>query len=235
MASTSGISRTPLQPASPFKGGPSTKFKRDKKGEPQLSVSASALTPFGTRIVNWASGCAGIAALSGGFYTMAMESNFTGDALGTVLAFAASSVPVTWLTLKQVLKSSATVVFTATHIEIRKFMGGRRFERAYPHAFVLLPHDKTATEKERHAFLDRKRPPQWWSLQRKKYYGKSYHVVLTHLGERYDVLTVYGQKKAVKIQARLQACDVVMNGVDFSDGGIALSPETDWATDAGGL
>lgn len=235
MATNSDTSRTPLHPVSPFKGGPSTKFKRDKNGEPQLTVFASALTPLRARIANWASAFAGLAALSGGVYTMAMEGNFTGDALGTVLAFAASSVPVTWLTLKQVLKSGVTVVFTATHIEISKFIGGRRFERAYPHAFVLLPHDKTATEKERHAFLDRKRPPQWWSLQRKKYYGKSYHVVLTHLGERYDVLTVYGQKKAVKIQARLQACDIVMNGVDFSDGGIALSPETDWATDAGGL
>ena len=228
-------SRTASQPTSPFKGGPSTKFKRDKNGEPQITVFASALTPLRARIINWVSGATGLAALSGGFYAMAMEGSFTSDGLVTVLASAAFSVPITWLGLRRVLKSNATVIFTATDIEVRKLIGGRQFKRAYPHAFSLLPHDKTAIEKERHAFLDRKRPPKWWSLQRKKYYGKSYHVVLTYLGERYDILTVYGRKNGVKIQARLQACGVVMNGVDFSDGGIALSPETDWATDAGGL
>ena len=102
-------------------------------------------------------------------------------------------------------------------------------------ALVLHGHDKTEKEKDRHALLDRKHPPRWCSLPRHKYYGNSFHVVLECFGERHDILTVYGLKKATAIHARLKACDAVMDGIGFSDSGVALTPGSDWNVDAGGL
>lgn len=235
ISTTPSAARSAALPVSPFKGGPTTNIKRCKDGEPKIAVSIDALTPLRARIANWTAGSAGIAGVGGGLYAIFTEGTYTGEAFGTVSALAIAAIPVTRLALGFLLKSKSHVTFSATHIEVTKLTGTRRFERAHPHAFALLTHDKTKGEEERHAFLDRKRPPQWWSLQRKKYYGKSFHVVLTYLGERHDILTVYGRKRATKIQSRLQACDVVMSGIDFGNSGTALSPERDWATDAGGL
>lgn len=220
---------------SPFKGWPPTKVVREKDGVLAYRVYADALTPLRARIANYVAAASGATMVALGLYGMWQSGNFDLETLCDVGVISVTNVLIMRLGLGHILKRGVRVIFSEEKIVIRSTYSERSFERAYPHAFALLPHDKAAQEKERHAFLERKRPPKWWSLQRKKYYGKSYHVVLTHLGERHDILSVYGHKRAARIQARLQACDAVVSGGDFGDSGVALSPEKDWATNAGGF
>ncbi len=220
---------------SPFRGRPSTKITVDSSGHTRIVVHLRALTPLRARLSLYTAIVASTALFLSGTYGMAVDGHLTAIAFAKLTGISIVSFPASWMALRQLLKRNATVHFTADRITVQKPFGKRIFERSHPHGFVLLPHDKAEKEQDRHAFLDRKRPPKPWSWNRKKYYGTSFHVVLECFGERYDILTVYGLKKATAFQARLQACDAVMDGADFGDSGVSLSPDTDWRVEAGGL
>ena len=220
---------------SPFRGFPRTGVTVGANGETCITVKAHALTPARARLSFFGGVIAGTALFASGTYDLAADGLLTIEAFGKLIVATTAAFPVSWFGLRQIVKKCAIVTFTPARIRVRTAFRLRSFERSHPHGFVLLPHDKADKERDRHAFLDRKRPPKWWSWNRKKYYGESFHVVFQCFGERHDVLTVYGRKKAEAIHARLQACDAVMNGVDFGDSGVSLSPHTDWRVEAGGL
>lgn len=220
---------------SPFTGGPPTLVSADHNGTTSITVQLHALTPMRAKLSLYGALASGSAMFVFGTQGLLIDGSFTALAFAKLAGASVISVPLIWAALRQLLKRSATVRFTPDRITVNKTLGARFFERAHPHGFVLLPHDKAEKEQDRHAFLDRKRPPKWWSLKRKKYYGDSFHVVLESFGERYDILTVFGRKKATAFQARLQACDAVMDGADFGDNGVSLSPDVDWNVEAGGL
>ncbi|NKB56924.1 MAG: hypothetical protein GKS00_11365 [Alphaproteobacteria bacterium] len=220
---------------SPFKGGPPTIVTTDNNGTTNITVQLHAVTPLRAKLSLYAALVSGAALLAFGTQSLIIDGSFSALAFAKLGGASVLTVPLALLALRQLLKRSATVRFTPNRITVHKILGARFFERAHPHSFVLLPHDKAEKEQDRHAFLDRKRPPKWWSLKRKKYYSTSFHVVLECFGERHDILTVYGRKKATAFQARLQACDAVMDGADFGDSGISLSPDADWNVEAGGL
>lgn len=220
---------------SPFRGRPPTKVTVDSSGKTRITVQLGALTPLRARLSLYTAMVASAALFLSGAYGMAFDGTFTVLAFAKLTAISIVSFPVSWMALRQLIKRTVSVNFTASSITVRKPFGRRIVERAHPHSFVLLPHDKAEKEQDRHAFLDRKHPPKWWSWNRRKYYGDSFHVALECFGERYDILTVHGLKKATAFQARLQACDAVMDGADFGDNGVSLSPDTDWRVEAGGL
>lgn len=220
---------------SPFRGFPTTRVTIDPNGATRIAVHACALTPLRARLSLYAGGATGTVLLFAGTYGLIVDGAFALAEFGKLALVSVGAFPATWWGLRYLVRKAATVTFTAEHIHVRRTFRARRFERAHPHGFVLLPHDKADKERDRHAFLDRKRPPKWWSWNRRKYYADSFHVVLHCFGERHDILTVYGRKKAEKIHARLQACDAVMDGRDFGDSGVSLTPDADWGVEAGGL
>jgi len=215
-----------------FKGGPST---RVADGDQRIIVHARALTPLRARLAAYATPLTGAALFLYGGFDLIDRNAIDLSNMIEVGVIAGIAIPVTWFGLRRLLQTGRVIVFTPEQIAIRGFLGWRHFDRARPHGFVLLPHDKSEKERERHEFLDRKRPPKWWSLKRRKYCGESRHVALEFLGERHDILTVHGRKKAAAIQARLQACDAVMDGMGTGDSGVSLSPDGDWGAEAGAL
>ncbi len=220
---------------SPFRGFPRTRVSVGPDGETVTVVETSASTPLRARLSLYGGIASGLTLFGAGTYGMVADDTITLVTFGTLFLTSCITVPATWYGFRQLTKKRAVVTFTSGRIQVRKTFTSRNFERTHPHGFVLLWHDKAEKERDRHAFLERKRPPKWWSWNRKKYYGDSFHVVLQCFGERYDILAVYGRKKAEKIHARLQACDAVMDGTDFGDSGVSLSPDADWGVEAGGL
>lgn len=220
---------------SPFKGAPFTRAYIDKDGNQCFAVTAHALHPFWARVTIYAAIASAIAMFVAGIVGLAMDGGTNFVSYGIVPALSGLAFFLVLFGLRLILRSTVKINLTPDQVHIRKSIRSRSFERSHPLGFVLLPHDKAEKERERHAFLDRKYPPRWWSWKRKKFYGASYHVALTCFGERYDILTVYGEKNAKAIQARLKACDAVVDGAQHGDGGIALSPDTEWGAVAGSL
>jgi len=227
--------QSPNRLIAPFRGGPLTRTFTGRNGEPEIAVQARALTPLRARLTHYAGIGAGVAMSGICACDLALGGPVSLEGFAGLLGLTAAAYPVARFGLRQLVMTGARVTFAPDRITVSHTLKSRRFERSHPHGFVLLPHDKADKERDRHAFLDRKYPPKWWSWKRKKYYGESFHVVLECFGERHDILTVFGGKKAAAIQARLKACDAVMDGIGFSDSGVALSPGSDWNVDAGGL
>ena len=219
----------------PFRGRPTTRTYTNRKDEPEIAVEARALTPLRARLTHYAALLAATSMALVSLAELIFGTSTTLQGFLVLLALTAATYPALRFGLRQLVQIGARVTINPENIIVTRMFRTRCFQRAYPHAFVLHGHDKTEKEKDRHALLDRKHPPRWCSLPRHKYYGNSFHVVLECFGERHDILTVYGLKKATAIHARLKACDAVMDGIGFSDSGVALTPGSDWNVDAGGL
>lgn len=235
MSVVSILNPTAQSSSAPFRGFPKTWITVGPDGRMTAKVAPTASTPLRARLSLYGGIATGLTMFGAGTVSLIGDGTLNLEAVGTLFVSACFTGPAAWYGLYQLSKKRVVVTLTPERIHVRKTFASRSFERSHPHGFALLWHDKAEKEQDRHAFLERKRPPKWWSWRRKKYYGDSYHVVLQCFGERYDILTVYGRKRAEKIHARLQACDTVAHGAEFGDSGVSLSPDADWGVEAGGL
>lgn len=89
-------------------------------------------------------------------------------------------------------------------------------------------------EQQRHELRSRQASAKGKVIQKKAYYGQSFHIVLEYAGHRRDLLTVYGHKETVAILRRLQYCDQRLNeAINIGSGG--QTPGQDWKETPGGL
>ena len=217
----------------PFRGKPVTIFREDRTGDLTITVYPRALHPITLFCIRWFSLGMAVAALALGGYTLMIDPYPTwAEALG-MLIISCLTYPFLRFGLAMVLQWQAPVRFSKDRISIRRFLFWKHFERRHPHSFTLFEHDKSQDERDKLAFRNNKSPRRFWFLRRRAYFGESYHVCLDYFGERQDIITVHGIKKARKIHARLMACDEVIEGHTHGDGGVVLSPETDWSTAVG--
>lgn len=132
-----------------------------------------------------------------------------------------ASVFVPWFALLvtrfswgRLLFGKVTIIeFTPELIRIKRLLRFRNYDRSLPHGFDCKIHDKAEWEQERELELKeqaaaekKKKVPQ-----PVKYFRRSFHVILRYVGQRVDVASVFGQKQAEGILARLQLLDQLMD------------------------
>ena len=227
------LTPSPRNDKVPFRGKPVTKFRLDRAGDLTVTVNARALHPFVLKLIRWTAVTGSALTLGIGCYGLAVNPYPTWGDAAAVPAITAFTYPALRYSLGYLLQFRTPVRITKDEVSFKRFLFWKTFERRHPHSFVLLRHDDTNAEKERIAFRNSKKPRKFWFLRRRTYYDDSYHVCLEYFGERQDIITVYGFKKAQKIHARLMACDDVVEGHAHGDGGVVLSPETDWRNTTG--
>ena len=67
-----------------------------------------------------------------------------------------------------------------------------------------------------------------------RWFANSFHL-LDYLGQRNDVLTVFGPKEAMAIVTRLNACDNVLDALARRGQGTPLTPADEWGDQPGAI
>ena len=221
--------------SNPFKGRPHTRLHYDEAGQPWFAVTISELTPFRARsadaladLCTWlfliflVMFMSGIAYLSAWYW-----------AIGLILPIVIH--PVTKRFIRVLFRKQKTVVFGPETFSIKNVFGNNDFNRSLEHRFLLLPHDNTKREKEDIALKVVRARRTGRIISPEKYYGESFHLVYQHLGERFDITSIYGEIPAHRALDRLTAINKVIDSKTYSAPGMPLSPTDEWHPQPGEL
>lgn len=219
----------------PLRGRPHTRESKDANGQPSFTIRAFELTPLRAKV---ADGINAALLLMMIFVAVCwVIDRFHAPLAGTAsrLVFLAAVYLVMAALVRLALHRFTRIDMSTTAIAVRRLLGWQRFDRNIEHSFALLFHDAARQEQKDNEFDVRKASAKGEVIRKVDYYGESFHVVMVYAGQRRDLLTVYGQKEASAIVARLQYCDRCLNEAMRMGGGIHQRPEDEWNDVPGGL
>ncbi|MEY9328328.1 hypothetical protein [Sinorhizobium fredii] len=220
---------------SPFDGAPWTRQYEDADGNLAFTIEARALTPLRARI---ADGCAGLCIA----YHVVMgvvfgirEANPWWTIVMTGGALAGQGIIRSWIGEMCERRALMTITTDSFAVQRRRFGRWERFDRRHAHRFALVPHDKARREQAEHDYEQRVDQARGRPQFRTPYYQESYIVTFEYLGQRHDLMAVYGRKTALAILARLKACDEVVEAQARKGKGVALTPAQEWGEQPGDI
>lgn len=219
---------------SPFAGKPVTRQVADRNGSPAFYVQPRVLTPVRAMAANWLAGAGVVAGLAYGLSAVASTPNPDSGML-----VAAATVPlaggfVLYGALRSLLRKRVPMILTLEQFSVKSLFGWKHYDRLLPHRFALLQHDWTQAEQEQQDF--RAAAQRRGKLVKKqRWFGKSFHVSFDYVGQRNDVLTVFGPKEAMAIVTRLNACDSVLDALARRGQGTPLTPADEWGDQPGAI
>ena len=220
---------------SPFDGKPLTEQFADESGNTAFRVTPQALTPLRVKLAEFLAGISVLGLMSGGFYALVDAHHPTDWFWGAAFFGPLLAYPLLNWFWRLFLYKETQLVMTTDKFKFLSWKGWQSYDRKLPHRFALVLHDKTQDEKDAHDLAVRQGQAHGQVIAPKRYYTDSYHLSFEYLGQRNDVLTVYGHKEALEILARLKACDEILDGVARMGDGIALDPEDQWNNQPGGI
>lgn len=220
---------------SPFEGDPPTEEFTDKGGDTAFRVTPQVLTPLRVKLAEFLASTSVLGLMGGGFYAMTERPDASAWLWLAVLIGPAIAFPLLNGFWRLFFYTGTEMVLTTDQFKFRSWSGWKSFDRKLEHRFVLVLHDKTQKEKDANELAVRQGQARGQVIAPKRYYTDSYHVSFEYLGQRNDVLTVYGHKETVMIIARLKACDERLNKISGMGDGIALDPEDQWTDQPGGI
>ncbi len=218
---------------SPFEGEPLTTQSIDDNGNMTFTVTARALTPLRARIADAVAGLiVGYAVLVG--IAVAVHANdpwaflfFGGSAI------ACRKIIHRWVAAE--FEKQTVMIFTGDGFAVKRGLFGtwESFDRRHNHRFALVHHDQAHAEQREHEHEHREDQMKRRVVFRKPYYQDSYIVSFEYLGQRNDLMAVYGRPDALAILARLKACDEVMEAQSRNGRGVPMTPAEEWGDQPG--
>ena len=216
---------------SPFHGKPTTELFTDKNGNTAFRITPLAITPQRVKFAEFLAAMSALGLSWGGFQILSGIPHPEDWLWPALLLGPWLSYPIlNWL-WRCILQTETRIEMTTDEFKFRSWSGWKTYDRKLPHKLSLIPHDKAQEEKDEHDLTIRQGQP----TIRKRYFGDSYHLSYDYLGQRNDVLTVFGYKDALTILARLKACDERLDQLASMGDGIALDPEEQWDNQPGGI
>lgn len=137
--------------------------------------------------------------------------------------------------LHEALRKETRVVFSPTEFKVLRSGHWDVYDRHLKHSFVMLKHDKARKEREEQECNARAAQAKGKYHPPRRYYDDSYHMVLEYFGQRHDITTVFDEKRARAVIARLQTCDSMMDRHINMGESHALNPKEEWGTQPGSL
>ncbi len=125
-------------------------------------------------------------------------------------------------------RETTEVVFTPTEFRIKRDSEWLIYDRTITHSFRMMKHDLARQECEQIERKIRRDQLNKTVAAHKRYFDESYHILFTYMGQRIDILTIYDEKRASAVDARLKACDKIMDRKNLTGEGEALSPDDQW-------
>jgi hypothetical protein len=220
---------------SPFAGKPATRQVTDRNGAPAFDVQPRVLTPVRAMAANWLTGIGVVAGLGFGLVGVASAPNPDSGMLTAALVVPVVGGFVLYGALRSVLRKRFHLIFTLEQFSVKGLFGWKHYDRLLPHRFALLQHDWAQAEQEQAEFQAAQAQMQRKVIRRARWYANSFHVSFDYVGQRNDVLTVYGQKEAMAIVTRLNACDNVLDALVRRGQGTPLAPEQEWGDQPGAI
>lgn len=126
-------------------------------------------------------------------------------------------------------------MFTPTEFRVKRWIRWRKFDRQLGHKFALIPHDKTLIEQDQHEYAQRQAQLAGKAIKPKRYYGQSCHLVFEYLGQRQDVMTIYGVKQGLRVLERMKVCDAMMDTALGKGDGVTITPQEQWTDQPGDI
>lgn len=218
----------------PFEGEPETREVSTADGQTEYHVTVKELTPLRARVADIADVLVGI------YVTGLIIALFLNDPHQdwAAVVTAALFFGCYWKArpgLRNSFRKKTKLRLNAEHLAIWQSAGWVCFDRKLPHRFGILQHDYAQMEKLKVEFERQKAAMKRKVLFRKPYYGDSFIVCLDYLGQRQDLVTVYGRKEASAVVARLQACDEIIESRLRQGRGAPIDPADQWGHQPGDL
>lgn len=223
-----------IRSQNPLSSRPVTYESLDEQGKPKFIIKPLELTPLRCKAADGIQlAIAVVLGITCVLDILNLREFFVEPILKIIAPAVIAYFVLGWIFRDQ-LKRNTKIVMTTEAISVRHWYGWVRYNRNLEHQFAVLNHDKTREEQQRHELQTRQASASGKVIQKKAYYGSSFHIVLVYAGHRRDLLTVYGQKEAIAIVTRLQYCDRRLNeAMNIGSGG--QTPHEEWNNAAGGL
>jgi hypothetical protein len=220
---------------SPFAGFPAASLSYDPSGGPVFHVEPRILTPLRAVVLRHASDLAIFAGIGGGLWAA-----FSAENPNVWMFAAAVIIPIALerairKTLESFIRKRVRLRLTLDRFSIEKWYGWRHFDRQLPHRFAVLPHDWMQAEADMEELRQQEMQLKHQPTLRYRLYGESFHLSFDYLGQRNDLMTVYGQKDAVAVAMRLKACDDVLDALMQRGHGTPLDPGKEWSQQPGAI
>lgn len=218
----------------PFEGEPHTEEVSTVDGTSEFQITVKAFTPLRARLADMADMLIGlyVAFIIVGviLHTQRLDwANVIGGLFYFGLYYGARPE------LRDSWRKTTKLRLDGQHIAIWQDGGWTCFDRKLPHRFGMLQHDYAPMEKLKNEYERQKAVMDRKVLFRKPYYGDSFIVCLEYLGQRHDLLTIYGRKEASAVVARLQACDEIIEARLRQGRGAAIDPADQWGHQPGDI
>jgi hypothetical protein len=220
---------------SPFEGDPPTEQFNDKSGNTAFRVTPKVLTPLRVKFAEALAGLSMLGLMGGGLYALTERPDASAWLWGAVLLGPPLAFPLLNRFWQLFFYTETKMVLTIDEFRVRRWYGWHKYDRTLKHEFALVLHDKTQAEKDANELAVRQGQARGQVIAPKRYYSDSFHLSFEYLGQRNDVLTVYGHKEAWAIMKRLTACDERLNKLSGMGDGIDLAPEDQWTDQPGGI
>jgi hypothetical protein len=226
--------QTNRQIVSPFQGEPLTTLTKDKHGNPAMLVNIIENTP---KSASWANGLTGLCV-----FIVLVLLFFVGTGSGNVVLWIICVIVSFSLPSKiekffySEMAKRTDVMFTPTEFWVKADGGSWLvYDRTLTHRFMMMKHDKARDERELHDRQKLRAQKRGDIIAPKRYFDESFHIIFDYMGQRVDVVTVYDQKRATAVAARLKACDKVMDTKNQMGEGEVLNPGEQWGQAPGNL
>jgi hypothetical protein len=220
---------------SPFAGKPATRQVADHNGAPAFDVQPRVLTPVRAMAASWLTGLGVVAGLGYGLAGVASAPNPDSGMLTAAFVVPVVGGFVLYGALRTLLRKRFRLMLTLDQFSVKTLFGWKHYDRLLPHRFALLQHDWTQAEQEQQEFQAAQAQMQGKLVRRARWFAKSFHLSFDYLGQRNDVLTVYGPKEAMAIVTRLNACDNVLDALAHRGQGTPLTPADEWGDQPGAI
>jgi hypothetical protein len=217
----------------PFHGKPVTREVTDENGNLRIEVTARVLTPLRAKIADelavWTTIAVPALLI---LYVMNHDPSLPKLVFAAATGFLRPWFEWVW---RKGLRRTVKMVITAEEFRFRTWRGWRSFDRNLQHRFALILHDKARLERDRHELEERTAQQRKRVIKKRRYYQDSYHLSFDYLGQRNDVVTIYGRPEAQAVLARMRGVDEVINARAKRGDGTAMRPEDQWVEQPGAI
>lgn len=219
----------------PFEGFPPTRQITDQNGDPVFIITPRTLSPFRAKLADLAAGAAVLAIAGGSLFYLDSQSITNETTIAALLAAPLLAYPLLKFTFAALFKARTKIILTPGTFRFKRWRWSKPYDRSLPHKFSLLEHDWAHREKERHDLAIRRAQADGEIISKKKFFSESFYLCFDLVGQRIDILCVYGRKPSLAILARIKAADEIMDAYARMGDGLALSPDQQWRSQPGDL
>jgi hypothetical protein len=217
----------------PFAGKPATWQVAERDGSPAFHVRPRVLTPVRAYTASVLTQLGVVAGLGYGLFALASAPNPDEGMLTAALAVPVVGGLVLHRALLSLFRKPVWMKLTAEHFSVKTLFGWKNYDRQLPHRFALVAHDWTQAERDQAEYQAAQAQLQKRVIRKQRWFANSFHLSFDYLGQRNDIVTIYGQKEAAAIATRLKACDDVLDAFARRGHGTPLAPEDEWGDQPG--